>query len=293
MCAYQNHIVIPVDFSEQSLIALHQTYNLAQVTLSDITLLHVIDETLFHSMLSIFSDKEEKEATYLADIKARLDKIAKEVKTSTGVQINIRIEKGKIYEIVNAVAEELNAAFIVMGTSGESTLKKKFIGSNSVRVIGEAPCPVITIKGKHHRQGCETIVLPLDLSKETKEKVGKCIEIANFFKSSVKVVTIVDTDDEFLVNKLTRQMDQVLEVLAHNNIKCEGEFYKSNDISDGVLEYSNKVSADLIIIMTQKELDFKDFIIGTESSQIINHSEIPVCSIRPMERKDTTEFVIQ
>jgi nucleotide-binding universal stress UspA family protein len=293
MCAYQNHIVIPVDFSEQSLIALNQTYNLAQATLSDITLLHVIDETLFHSMLSIFSDKEEKEAAYIADIKLKLEQIAKDVETSTGVAIKIRIEKGKIYETVNKVAEELNAAFIVMGTSGETTLKKKFIGSNSVRVIGEAPCPVITIKGKHHRQGCETIVLPLDLSKETKEKVGKCIEIANFFKSSVKVVTIVDTDDEFLVNKLTRQMDQVLEFLTENNIKCEGEFFKSNDISDGVLEYAEKVSADLIIIMTQKELEFKDFIIGTESSQIINHSEIPVCSIRPMQRKDTTEFVIQ
>jgi nucleotide-binding universal stress UspA family protein len=293
MCAYQNHIVIPVDFSEQSLIALQQTYNLAQVTLSDITLLHVIDETLFHSMLSLFSDKEEKEAAYIADIKLRLDKLAKEVETSTGVQIKIRIEKGKIYEVVNVVAEELNAAFIVMGTSGGSTIKKKFIGSNSVRVIGEAPCPVITIKGKHHREGCETIVLPLDLSKETKEKVGKCIEIANFFKSSVKVVTIVDTDDEFLVNKLTRQMDQVLEVLTHNNIKCGGEFFKSSDISDGVIKYAEKVSADLIIIMTQKELDFKGIFIGTESSQVINQSEIPVCSIRPMVRKDTTEFVIQ
>jgi nucleotide-binding universal stress UspA family protein len=293
MCAYQNHIVIPVDFSEQSLIALNQTYNLAHLTKSDITLLHVIDETLFHSMLSIFGDKEEKESAYIADIKLRLEQIAKDVETTTGVEIKIRIEKGKIYETVNKVAEELNAAFIVMGTSGETTLKKKFIGSNSVRVIGEAPCPVITIKGKHHRQGCETIVLPLDLSKETKEKVGKCIEIANFFKSSVKVVTIVYTDDEFLVNKLTRQMDQVLEFLTENNIKCEGEFFRSNDISDGVLEYAEKVSADLIIIMTQKELEFKDFIIGTESSQIINQSDIPVCSIRPMQRKDTTEFVIQ
>lgn len=293
MCAYQNHIVIPVDFSEQSLIALNQTYNLAHVTKSEITLLHVIDETLFHSMLSIFSDKEEKEAAYIADIKLKLEQIAKDVETSTGVAIKIRIEKGKIYEVVNMVAEELNAAFIVMGTSGETTLKKKFIGSNSVRVIGEAPCPVITIKGKHHRNGCETIVLPLDLSKETKEKVGKCIEIANFFKSSVKVVTIVDTDDEFLVNKLTRQMDQVIEFLSENNIKCEGEFFKSSDISEGVLEYSEKVSADLIIIMTQKELEFKDFIIGTESSQIINHSDIPVCSIRPMQRRDTTDFVIQ
>lgn len=39
MCAYQNHIIIPVDFSEQSMIALNQTFNLARLTKSDITLL--------------------------------------------------------------------------------------------------------------------------------------------------------------------------------------------------------------------------------------------------------------
>jgi nucleotide-binding universal stress UspA family protein len=52
------------------------------------------------------------------------------------------------------------------------------------------------------------------------------------------------------------------------------------------------VNADLIIIMTQKELEWRQFIIGTESQQIINGTEIPVCSIRPIERKDTTEYVV-
>ncbi len=39
-----NHILIPVDFSEQSLIAISQSYNIARLYNSEITLLHVIDE---------------------------------------------------------------------------------------------------------------------------------------------------------------------------------------------------------------------------------------------------------
>ncbi|HOS48661.1 MAG TPA: universal stress protein [Bacteroidia bacterium] len=292
MCAYQNHIVIPIDFSEQCLIALNQTYNLARLTKSDITLLHVIDGDMFSAMISIFGDKEEKEKIYREGISVELEKLANEARAKSGLEIKTRIEKGKIYDCVNEVATELEAAFIVMGTSGASTLKKKMIGSNAVRVIGEAPCPVITIKGKEHTKGCNTIVLPLDLSKETKEKVGKCIEIATFFNSSVKVMSIVDTDDEFFINKLTRQMNQVLDFLQNSGIKCTGEFIKDDDIAEGVLKYADKVNADLIIIMTQQELEFTDFFIGTASAYIINNSEIPVCSIRPMERKDTTEYVI-
>jgi len=292
MCAYQNHIVIPIDFSEQCLIALNQTYNLARLTKSDITLLHVIDGDMFSAMISIFGDKEEKEKIYREGISVELEKLANEARAKSGLEIKTRIEKGKIYDCVNEVATELEAAFIVMGTSGASTLKKKMIGSNAVRVIGEAPCPVITIKGKEHTKGCNTIVLPLDLSKETKEKVGKCIEIATFFNSSVKVMSIVDTDDEFFINKHTRQMNQVLDFLQNSGIKCTGEFIKDDDIAEGVLKYADKVNADLIIIMTQQELEFTDFFIGTASAYIINNSEIPVCSIRPMERKDTTEYVI-
>lgn len=292
MCAYQNHIVIPVDFSEQSLIAINQTYNLARLTKSDITLLHVIDGDMFSAMISIFGDKDEKEKIYREGINVELDKLAIEARAKSGLDIKTRIEKGKIYDCVSEVASELEAAFVVMGTSGATTFKKKVIGSNAVRVISEAPCPVITIKGKDHSSGCNTIVLPLDLSKETKEKVGKCIEIATFFKSSVKVMSIIDTDDEFFTNKLTRQMNQVLEFIQSSGISCTGEFIKDDDIAEGVLKYAEKVNADLIIIMTQQELEFTDYFIGTASAYIINNSDIPVCSIRPMERKDTTEYVI-
>lgn len=292
MSPARQHIIVPVDFSEQSGIALSQSYNLARLTNADLTLLHVIDEAVFSSFLHIFSAKEDQEEVYRLGLQAKLDKLAAEVKLASGLDVKTRIEKGKIYEVVSEVAEELNASFIIMGTSGETSLKKKFIGSNAVRVISDAHCPVITIKGKNHRQGCNTIVLPLDLSKETKEKVNKCIEIAHLFNSKINVITVVNTGDEFLVNKLQRQMDQVLEFITNHGLTCSGEFIKHDDISEGVLEYAEKTNADLIIIMTQQELVWKEFFIGTESQQIINNSEIPVCSIRPIQRKDTTEYVI-
>ena len=225
-------------------------------------------------------------------IKTKLDELANETRAKSGIEVKIRIEKGKIYDEVNKLAEELKAAFIIMGTNGKTTLRKKFIGSNARKVIDEAPCPVITIKGKEHRPGCKTIVLPLDLSRETKEKVDQCIEIAQFFGSSVKVMSVVDTKDEYLTNKLTRQMDQVVDFLSSHNIEVSGEFIHGHDVAEEVISYAEKVQADLIIIMTQQELVWTEYFIGTASQKIINDSPIPVCSIKPLERKNTTEFVI-
>lgn len=178
-----------------------------------------------------------------------------------------------------------------MGTSGSSF--KKFIGSNALRVIREAPCPVITIHGKKHRPGCKHIVLPLDMTKETKEKVTKAIEIAKLFGSTIHLVTILTTDDEFIVNKLKRQMDQVHGFVVQHDVLCTVEYLQSSDVSDEIIKYSKKIKADLILIMTQQEMNWTNMFISSQAQEIINSSEIPVLSVRPVVRKNTTLSVFE
>ena len=52
---YTNQILVPIDFSEQSLIALSQSYNIAKFHNCAITLLHVIDEDLMDKFKSLFN----------------------------------------------------------------------------------------------------------------------------------------------------------------------------------------------------------------------------------------------
>ena len=68
------------------------------------------------------------------------------------------VAKGRVYEEVNKVADMISADLIVMGTNGVNS-KSKFIGSNAEKVVRLSKCPVITIKGKYHRDGCENIIL--------------------------------------------------------------------------------------------------------------------------------------
>jgi nucleotide-binding universal stress UspA family protein len=284
----QNKILVPIDFSEQSIIALKQSYNLAKLTKSEILLIYVIDEDFLKSLENIFAE-DYYEDPVRDQIQTRLDKLANEVKNETGVTVNTTIRKGKIYEEIVLVAKEVDAKFIIMGTHGKVGLKKKFLGSNASRVIKEAECPVITIKGKEHHFGCKKIVLPLDLSRETKEKVDKAIELAGFFGSGIYIVSIVESNDEFLMNKLTRQMNQVKEIIESNNISVHTEFVKSSDISEEIINYAEKIDADLIIIMTQQEIYWTEMFIGFAAQEIINNSNVPVLTIRP-HLKSIVEF---
>jgi nucleotide-binding universal stress UspA family protein len=288
MAVLKNHILVPVDFSDQSMIALGQSYNLARLTKADLTLINVIDDS-FH--LPFFSKKED--TAMVKKVQKAMDKLADDTSKETGLSVSTLVAQGKVYEEITKAAKKLKCNFIIMGTNGSVGLKK-FIGSNALRVIREAPCPVITIKGKKHRTGCKSIVLPLDLTKETKEKVNKAVEIAQLFGSTIHLVSVFTTDDEFIVNKLKRQMHQVHDHIRDQNVPCFVEFIHGSDVTDEVVSYSKKIKADLLMIMTQEELTWTDMMfISSSAQQIINSSDIPVLSVRPKEKKASTLSVFE
>ena len=61
--------------------------------------------------------------------------------------------RGVLYEGVAAdaiarAARAKRAKLIVMGTHGRTGLTRLFMGSVAERVVGTAPCPVLTVRGK-------------------------------------------------------------------------------------------------------------------------------------------------
>lgn len=119
-------IISPIDFSEQSLIALEQSYNLARLTGSDLRLLYVIDQDFITHLTNAIFSKENYADQVRNDIERRLDELAIKIKKEEGINTSTHIRTGKIYEEIVTEAYDTDATFIVMGTQGASTLRKKF-----------------------------------------------------------------------------------------------------------------------------------------------------------------------
>jgi len=265
-----NCILVPIDSTEQTVIALSQSYNLARLTNSKIVLLSV----------------DEGEPPF---VQKKLDELAKEASVKSGQPVEIMIRKGNVYEEINKVADVLNPLFVMIGLTSKISLSK-IIGQNAFKMVRESKHPVITIRGKVHRDGCKTILLPLDLSKETREKVNKAIELAKIFNADIRVISILTETNEEAENKLISYSNQVWKYIKDQDVRCTIKTLRGHDIPQMVLDYGHEVEADLILIMSKAELSMKEFFIGTVAQRIINESDIPVVSYRPMERKDTSVF---
>ena len=279
-------ILVPIGFSEQSIIALGQAFNLAKIKNSDVVLLSVIEG---QSMIeSLFLDDKSDELK--AKVKSKLEDIASVYSSKYGVDVDTMVAKGRVYEEVNKVADMISADLVVMGTNGVNS-KSKFIGSNAEKVVRLSKCPVITIKGKSHRDGCENIILPLDLEKQTKEKVTYALEYARYWDATIRIVSVILRDNNEVRSKLSKNIKQVEQFILDAGVKCTSEIVegeKKRTLGDFVFDYEKKFDADMIMIMTKKEELTLSNNISVTARYIINNSDIPVMSIRPKEVKHIT-----
>ena len=279
-------ILIPIGFSDQSMIALDQGINLARIKNSEVVLLSVIEER--HAMLELFIGKDDELDILKQKVLDKLDKIAADYKQRCQVDIETMVAKGSVYEKISEVAEMVNASLIVMGTNGAPKgITKKFIGSNAEKVVRSSKCPVITLKGSNFRKGCDNIILPLDLTKETKEKVTYAIEYARYWDATVRVVSVLIDDNIKKRKHLETNLSQVSKFITNAGVKCTTELIEGDkklSMSEFILNYEKKFESDLIMIMTKKEESLSDSLSVTARS-IIYNSEIPVMSIHPKVRK--------
>ena len=282
-----NKILVPIDFENQSLTALEQSYNLANLILAEIILIYVHEQSgIFAGM---FSNEQKNEM--LSKIDERLAELAGKASLASGVPVSYRLEKGRIYTKIVEVAKEIKAQFIVMGThsTDDEKTQEKHVGANTLRVIRSASCPVISLNSRHIFKGLRNILLPLDLTKESRQKATIGIEIANYYGAGIKVVsTLWSKNDAEVMNRLYHQGMQVNDFISSAGIECSFELIEGKPgdktLVPTILDYADKQGdIDLIIIITQQEVAIVEYFVGSQESEFIRLSDIPVLSIVPKD----------
>ena len=279
-------ILFPTDFSDLAGAAFSTAVHVAKAYSADIYVLYVLEApTGPMKLLSGFDEEAaRKEASKMMDHFIS-------VNGDEAVNCEKLIKIGKPYKAIVRAANELHANAIVMGTHGASGAKEVFVGSNAARVIRTAGCPVITTRGITIDKGLRKILLPVDLTKETGEKLKLGIEFAQKFSSSLVILSILESKGEEAKARLEKRMNQAVALVQKAGVEVDSTMISSKEnIADLVVEYAEEVDADLIVIMTQQELDFKQTFIGSNASHVVNHSKIPVMSLKPRKEYKTRVY---
>ena len=137
-------ILVPVDFSGESMKALKYAVSLAHQYGAKITLLNVVEPTGYPDFayfpLTMENEKVMKSARGQLDLLCKREAIDPKLMERTLVRHGV-----PFHEITDA-ARTLKSDLIIIATHGYTGVKHALIGSTAERVVRHAPCPVLSVR---------------------------------------------------------------------------------------------------------------------------------------------------
>ena len=141
------HILVPVDGSSTSMLAVARAAALARHFGSAVTALYVVDPYPF---TGIGADFAYGQAQYLSAATAEANTALEAVKKAmqdAGVNADTVVGEGHaVHEGILRALESTGADLIVMGSHGRRGLEKLVLGSVTQRVLGVVHIPVLVVR---------------------------------------------------------------------------------------------------------------------------------------------------
>lgn len=231
----KNLYIVPFDFTEVGEKALEYALFLGEKVRTEIKLLHIA------------ADKPKGMAAM-----DKLKELCEKRQTPIGVELTYSVRVGSIFTDIAAAAKKEQAQLLIMGTHGKKGMQALF-GSHAMKVVTSAECPFLVVQKNTVVKKVESLIVPIDLTKESLQIVNIAGDISNMLKASVHVVAEKQTDQILntrLQNRLSIVKDQYEErdITPHIQIfKKEGSYDKK------VMSYCDEVNAGMVAIAYHSE----------------------------------------
>jgi len=170
---------------------------------------------------------------------------------------------------------------VVMGTHGMKGMQK-LTGSWALKVIVKSTVPFIVVQDPPvDQERYHNIVVPVDFRTENKEKTKMAIFMGKYFDSKMHIL-VTTSNDQSLMRKTKTNLNFAIKYLIQNNIEYQIHEVPRGNFPQQTLDFAQKINADLILIVTTKNITFADYMVGASEQYIIaNSSRIPVCCVNP------------
>ncbi len=274
-----SRILVPFDFSNTSKRAIRHAAMLAQMNNGELLLFYVKRPK---SLLNIgYSTSELRTiAEERQNYRKLIEDTANEIRAEFNIPVKVSVGMGNRISSITRTTLKKEIGLIVMGTQGSESASSLFSGSNSHRVVSKAEIPVLTVRSDSKRVAYSNILLPVDLSEHTRQKVLVAIQVAKLFSGKIHLLGLLGGDDKDAAFKLSKILKQVGTRLKSEDIEFTSEIIETSEPVKRTLTAAKRKKADMIISMTDEG---SGSILPSRSydRELVDESSIPVLSIPP------------
>lgn len=255
----RNKILIPVDFTPVAKSAISYAVQVAKEMKAVVHLLHIV--------------KNQEEVNPAEEL---VKKWAAEVDYEH-VEASVRI--GTIFEDISDFAAELHAKLVVMGTHGKRGMQK-ITGSWALKIISNSKVPFLVVQEKTVPKKIENIVFPIDMQKESKEKLKITAFYAKVLNAKVHIF-VRKSNDKFLLGQINANVKAAKRFFDENKVRYDITVDKEDDFVEDLINYTVKSESDVIAIVNLNYKNFTNIFGNREEDLLFNDAKVPVLIMTP------------
>lgn len=277
-----NKVLIPVDFTERSNVAVEKACDIARQYNCSLHLLHVVPISPFAAMAMTEGPMvipllhvQNKVA-----IENNFNRLISKIKLLNGeqAQVNSTILQGSWDEAIIDFIGQHNIDLVLVGQK-EKFLQKRKMFINPDKIADRANVPVITVPSNKRLIKLLSIVIPItDFLPVRKLMYG--VYIASGHNSTVKLLGIENDDTH---DKVQHYLKKATELIRENSsIKVETETIKSDNVAEAVNQFTRQKPADLLILNPQTQTKMPGFFSQLLGNIIQKYSTPPILTVNPV-----------
>lgn len=143
-------ILVPIDFSSDSLNALAYATEFATALGAEILLLYVVEPIYYAAPADMYAVNANVAALLEEQRHAAEEQFARIVakQGKKGPRLRTLIKTGTASEVIVQRAQAERADLIILATHGRTGLAHMFMGSVAEKIVRTASCPVLTVRAK-------------------------------------------------------------------------------------------------------------------------------------------------
>lgn len=274
-------ILFPTDFSEASLNSKSYAIEIAKRSGAQVYLLNVYNVTIYDpNMPAELVMETMNEAQKFA--KENLDSLSKEFvsqKYSNGKNLDVSVvyKQGLVSDEIEVFCEENNIDLIVMGTTGESGLIDKILGSNTASVLEKVKCPVLAVPAKANYKNIQNVVYASNLTDDDTKEVMQLKDFLQLFDAQLTYLHVCDEDDKPLQNEKDTIFDGLKNEIGYDKITLQ--YTDGTDVEKGIEDYINSHTVDILVMAIHKRNFFEKIFKRSLTKEMVYHSQIPLYAL--------------
>lgn len=263
------HYLVPIDFTPVTENALVFALDAAKYNKGEVILLHIIS----HTKERIAAEKN------LRDLAAKYQ--------NPEVAISTRVVIGKVLRDIGIIADSLGVQLIIMGTHSTSIWQKIF-GSPALSVVTNSHVPIILTQQDASFHKIKSIVMTIDLARESVQVVKYASRIAQIFNSKMFLVAQRFSDEGFM-KKIEVNLHVANGYLQDHGLPATIHLLDENHFEKHLIEYCAEVKADLLAATCYQDM-FSIFSTNLIQSLAENELAIPVMTFDGEDTSSGAQF---